>query len=51
MFSLPGDFFNALLKPKDASLDRLKEILRMNKYSQGEFDKVINGYLTLKPIF
>jgi hypothetical protein len=33
-FELPYEFFNGLLKPKDASLDRLVEILRSNKMEE-----------------
>ena len=36
MYSLPGGFFNALLKPKDSNLERLHEVLVEEKYANVE---------------
>lgn len=34
IFKLPGEYFNALLKPKDANISRLEEILKKNNCSK-----------------
>lgn len=44
-FAIPSTFFNGLLKPKDASVQRLNEILvEDNNWSQAQADPIIAAY-------
>lgn len=50
-WDLPYAFFNGLLKPKDASIDRLNELLVVdNRWAQEEATPVIEAYKRIRPI-
>lgn len=49
-FSLPYTFYNGLLKPKDADVARLEEILvKDNQWEQSEALKIVRAYEQIQP--
>lgn len=49
-FELPYEFFNGLLKPKDASLSRLQEILRDNQMEENAVQQLIHTFSIIQPV-
>lgn len=49
-FQLPYEFFNGLLKPKDASLSRLVEILRDNQMQEQAIQDLVHTFSIIQPV-
>lgn len=50
VFQLPYQLFNGLLKPKDANVERLYQILREAGVGEAEVEDIIRAFLKMQPV-